>query len=59
MGGRVRRRPRRLAKARSHHLTSLLNGSANLSGDMTLRIEMAFGSKMDTLMRMQALYDIA
>jgi len=40
-------------------LSSLLNGSADLSGDMALRIEKAFGVKMDTLMRMQASYDIA
>ena len=30
-----------------------------LSGDMALRIEKAFGVKMDTLMRMQSSYDIA
>ena len=29
------------------------------SGDMALRMEKAFGVKMDTLMRMQASYDIA
>ena len=40
-------------------LSSLLNGRANLSGDMALRIEKAFGVKMDTLMRMQSAYDIA
>src|SRR5712672_2003318 len=40
-------------------LSSLLNGKADLSGDMALRIEKAFGVKMDTLMRMQAYYDIA
>ena len=40
-------------------LSSLLNGKAGLSGDMALRIEKAFGVKMDTLMRMQAAYDIA
>jgi addiction module HigA family antidote len=39
-------------------LSSLLNGKADLSGDMALRIEKAFGVKMDTLMRMQASYDI-
>jgi addiction module HigA family antidote len=32
-------------------LSSLLNGKANLSGEMALRIEKAFGVKMDTLMR--------
>jgi addiction module HigA family antidote len=40
-------------------LSSLLNGKASLSGDMALRLEKAFGVKMDTLMRMQASYDIA
>ena len=40
-------------------LSSLLNGKAGLSGDMALRIEKAFGVNMDTLMRMQASYDIA
>lgn len=40
-------------------LSSLLNGRADLSGGMALRIEKAFGVKMDTLMRMQACYDIA
>jgi len=40
-------------------LSSLLNSRADLSGDMALRIEKAFGVRMDTLMRMQASYDIA
>lgn len=40
-------------------LSNLLKGSCDLSGDMALRIEKAFGVKMDTLMRMQASYDIA
>jgi len=40
-------------------LSSLLNQKADLSGDMALRIEKAFGVKMDTLMRMQTAYDIA
>ena len=40
-------------------LSSLLNGKADLSGDMALRLEKAFGIKMDTLMRMQSAYDIA
>lgn len=40
-------------------LSSLLNGKADLSGDMALRIEKAFGVKMDTLMRMQSSFDIA
>jgi addiction module HigA family antidote len=40
-------------------LSNLLNGNTDLSGDMALRIEKAFGVKMDTLMRMQSSYDIA
>jgi len=40
-------------------LSSLLNARADLSGDMALRIEKAFGVKMDTLTRMQASYDIS
>ena len=40
-------------------LSSLLNGKASLSKDMALRIEKAFGVKMDILMRMQSSYDIA
>ena len=40
-------------------LSSLPNGKADLSGEMALRIEKAFGVKMDTLMRMQSSYDIA
>ncbi len=39
-------------------LSSVLNGKADLSGDMALRLEKAFGVKMDTLMRMQSAYDI-
>lgn len=39
-------------------LSSLLNGQADLSGDMALRLEKAFGVRMETLMRMQASYDI-
>ena len=40
-------------------LSSLLNGKADLSGDMALRIEKAFGVRIDTLMQMQSSYDIA
>ena len=39
-------------------LSSLLNAKADLSGDMALRFEKAFGVDMDTLMRMQNSYDI-
>jgi addiction module HigA family antidote len=40
-------------------LSNLLNQNADLSGEMALRIEKAFGVSMDALMRMQAAYDIA
>jgi len=40
-------------------LSSLLNSKAGLSGVMALRIEKAFGVRMETLMRMQSAYDIA
>ena len=39
-------------------LSNLVNGQADLSGDMALRIEKAFGVRMETLMRMQSSYDI-
>lgn len=40
-------------------LSALLNGRAHLSPEMALRIEMAFGLSLDTLMRMQNSFDIA
>ena len=40
-------------------LSNLLNQNADLSGEMALRIEKAFGVNMDTLMRMQTAFDIA
>jgi addiction module HigA family antidote len=40
-------------------LSALLNERSNLSPEMALRIEKAFGVSMDTLMRMQISYDIA
>jgi addiction module HigA family antidote len=40
-------------------LSALLNARAALSADMALRIEKAFGPKMDTLLRMQTAYEIA
>src|SRR6266850_2248771 len=39
-------------------LSSLLNARADLSGDMALRFEKAFGVDMETLMRMQSSFDI-
>jgi len=38
-------------------LSNLLNERASLSPEMALRVEKAFGVKMDTLLRMQARYD--
>lgn len=40
-------------------LSTFLHGRSNLSPEMALRIEKAFGVSMDTLMRMQCSYDIA
>ena len=40
-------------------LSALLNGRAALSPDMALRIEKAFGPRIDTLLRMQTAFDIA
>jgi addiction module HigA family antidote len=39
-------------------LSALINERAQLSIDMAIRIEKAFGISMDTLMRMQNAYDI-
>jgi addiction module HigA family antidote len=38
-------------------LSNLLNERASLSPEMALRVEKAFGVKMDTLLRMQTRYD--
>ena len=40
-------------------LSNLLNGHADLSPEMALRIEMAFGIRMETLMAMQTAFDVA
>jgi addiction module HigA family antidote len=40
-------------------LSTLLNGNANLSADMAIRFEKAFGIRADTLLRMQTAYDLA
>ena len=39
-------------------LSGLLNAKVDLTGDMAIRIEKAFGPKMDTLMGMQSAYNI-
>ncbi len=40
-------------------LSALLNGRASLSPEMALRVEKAFGPRMDTLLRMQTACDVA
>ena len=40
-------------------LSNLLNERVSLTTDMALRIEKAFGPKMDHLMRMQLAHDLA
>jgi len=40
-------------------LSALLNCRSSLSPEMALRIEKAFGPKMDTLLRIQTAYEIA
>lgn len=40
-------------------LSAFLNERADLSPDMAIRVEKAFGLSMDTLMRMQNSFDIA
>ena len=38
-------------------LSALLNGRAGMSAEMALRVEKAFGTSMDMLLRMQAWHD--
>lgn len=40
-------------------VSTLLNGHSNLSADMAIRFEKAFGVRADTLMRMQTSYELA
>lgn len=40
-------------------LSNLVNGNADLSPEMALRIELAYGVRMDTSMSMQLAYDVA
>ena len=40
-------------------MSNLLNGGAGLSAEMAIRFEKAFGLRADTLLRMQAAYDLA
>ncbi len=39
-------------------MSGLLNGRAGLSAEMAIRFEKAFGLSADTLVRMQAAYDL-
>jgi len=41
------------------NMSMLLNGHASLTAMMALRFEKAFGISADTLLRMQAAYDLA
>jgi antitoxin HigA-1 len=40
-------------------MSALLNGHAGLSAEMAIRFEKAFGLNADTMLRMQAAYDLA
>ncbi len=40
-------------------MSNLLNGKAALSAEMAIRFEKAFGVRAETMMRMQALHDLA
>jgi addiction module HigA family antidote len=40
-------------------LSNVVNGRANVSADMAIRLERAFGSTADTWLRMQMAYDLA
>lgn len=40
-------------------VSALLNGRASLSAEMAIRLEKAFGLKMETLLQMQTAFDIA
>lgn len=40
-------------------MSDILNGNASLSAEMAIRFEEAFGLKADTLMRMQATFELA
>lgn len=40
-------------------MSKLLNGHQGLTGDMAIRFEKAFGLSAETMMRMQAAYELA
>ena len=41
------------------HYQTLINGKADLTAEMALRIHKAFGPDVDHLLRMQVAYDVA
>ena len=47
----------KVLRVRRATLSDLINGNAALSAEMALRIEKAFGVKMETLLNMQAWHD--
>ena len=49
----------RVLGVRRATLSDLLNSKSSLSPEMALRVEKAFGTSMDVLLRMQAWYDAA
>jgi antitoxin HigA-1 len=49
----------KILKVRRATLSDLLHGKANLTPEMAIRIEKAFGPDMDHLLRMQLAYDVA
>src|SRR5947207_15239535 len=49
--------PAKALDVRRATLSDLINGNAALSAEMALRIEKAFGVKMETLLNMQAWHD--
>jgi addiction module HigA family antidote len=49
----------RVLGVRRATLSAVVNGRAALSADLALRIEKAFGPKLDLMLRIQAAYDAA
>jgi addiction module HigA family antidote len=49
----------RMLGVRRATLSAVVNGRAALSADLALRIEKAFGPKIDLMLRIQAAYDVA
>ena len=47
----------RILRVRRATLSDLINQNASLSAEMALRVEKAFGVKMETLLNMQTWYD--